>query len=214
MKPALGGSLKAEAKLRQIHLRVLHVGRGVHVGQQGRSIAASAGRAPCGHLRSESSRPRFCFSPRSMASCNESCRTPGTSFAGTLPEYAFCEGIAPAGAGGSAGSAMPPAPGRERRRQWQQRGARRRTAIADRAHRGISFLIAVSFWMTPAAAEDARDSTANHCRSGARRSRPRAPGRLGVPAFRICATSRATTAPTSLAPCRAATNPDSRPRRG
>jgi hypothetical protein len=34
----------------------------------------------------ESSTPRFCFNPRSMASRKESDKTPGISFAGTLPE--------------------------------------------------------------------------------------------------------------------------------
>src|ERR1700731_2399709 len=34
----------------------------------------------------ESSNPRFCFKPRSMASCRESGMTPGTSFVGTDPE--------------------------------------------------------------------------------------------------------------------------------
>src|ERR1700686_5008444 len=34
----------------------------------------------------ESSAPRFCFSPRSMASCKERGITPGTAFPGTDPE--------------------------------------------------------------------------------------------------------------------------------
>src|SRR3984957_17414647 len=34
----------------------------------------------------ESSSPRFCFKPRSMASCKDSGMTPGTSFVGTDPE--------------------------------------------------------------------------------------------------------------------------------
>jgi hypothetical protein len=33
----------------------------------------------------ESNSPRFCFKPRSMASCKESGRTPGTGFPGTDP---------------------------------------------------------------------------------------------------------------------------------
>ena len=34
----------------------------------------------------DSSSPRFCFNPRSIASCRESGITPGTSFVGTDPE--------------------------------------------------------------------------------------------------------------------------------
>src|SRR5579862_4412188 len=34
---------------------------------------------------SERSTPRFCFKPRSIASRSDSCTTPGTGFAGTLP---------------------------------------------------------------------------------------------------------------------------------
>jgi hypothetical protein len=37
----------------------------------------------------ERSRPRFCFKPRSMASCSESGITPGTTFVGTLPANGF-----------------------------------------------------------------------------------------------------------------------------
>ena len=37
-------------------------------------------------LASESKRPRFCFKPRSIASCKERGRIPGINFVGVLPE--------------------------------------------------------------------------------------------------------------------------------
>src|SRR5215471_1779974 len=37
----------------------------------------------------ERSGPRFCFSPRSIASCNEIESTPGTGLAATLPANGF-----------------------------------------------------------------------------------------------------------------------------
>src|ERR1700722_19598621 len=36
--------------------------------------------------------PRFCFSPRSIASCIEICKVPATGFTGTLPEKDPCGG--------------------------------------------------------------------------------------------------------------------------
>ena len=54
----------------------------------GRSALNCTQRCPRAERMSalDSSAPKFCFNPRSMASRNDSGKTPGTSLAGTLPE--------------------------------------------------------------------------------------------------------------------------------
>src|ERR1700739_203832 len=52
----------------------------------------------------ESNTPRFCFNPRSIASCKESGSTPGTSFEGALP----ANGLTPSVPGMASPGALEP----------------------------------------------------------------------------------------------------------
>ena len=79
-----------ESKLRQIDLRHIHVA--ATRSHCGSSALNFCHRVAARRLTSslDSNAPRFCFKPRSSASCSEIGRTPGTNFPGTLPEKLLC----------------------------------------------------------------------------------------------------------------------------
>src|SRR5215472_12661577 len=81
--------------------------------------------------------PRFCFRPRSIASCNERDKTPGIGCEGTLPEkFPPCVGgLEAAGADGSDDCVVPAAGAAPPGAYWHQAGVLANAAQKKRADR-------------------------------------------------------------------------------